>query len=442
MRDLLLLGVIAGFLALAIRRPFVGLLAWAWFTVMTPHQLAYGVFGLSLNALIAAVTLAAYILSGEVRKFRFDLTIGLMFALAGWVAVSQIFSLDPENSATPVDRFLKTLLFALLCAEMATSKLRIHALLWTLVAGIGFFAAKGAVFTVMTLGEFRVQGLPGTVIEDNNHFAIATATVLPLILYLAGQARALWLRWALMALLVLSLFAIIGTHSRGGLVVLVVFGFLFWLRSRYKPVLAAAALVLAAPAVAFMPAKWTERMTTIGSATEDASFMGRVDAWVINWKLALANPLTGAGLRNSYDEEVALTVDPERSERARAAHSIYFEMLGGAGFVGLFLYLGVLGSAFVTAWRVFARRRERAMEPWKPELARAIQFSLIVFGVGGASVSMEMWDGYLMLVACASALAALSPKNAPAPAVSLSTTTASRQAPGSGRRTAPLTSRG
>ncbi len=410
MRDFLLLSALATLLALALRRPFVGVLAWAWFSIMTPHQIAYGVYGVPLNLVIAAVTMFAYVVSGEVMKFRFDPVIALILGLAGWLTLSQLFSLNPENSAPHTDWFVKTLLFILLCAQMATSKLRIHALIWVIVAGIGFFAAKGALFTVITLGEFRVQGLPDTIIEDNNHFGIATATILPLILYLRTQAKTAWLRLGLAALLVLSVLAILGTHSRGGFIALALFGVVMWFRSRHKFALAAAAFAVLAPAVAFMPAKWGERMTTITSATEDKSFMGRVDAWVVNAKLGAAHPLTGAGLRNPYLFEVASTVDAERGARARAAHSIYFEMLGGAGFVGLGLYLGLYASGFLAAWGVFARRGEPGMEPWRPELARAIQFSLIVFAIGGASVSMEMWYGYLMLIACAGGLAHMTPR--------------------------------
>ncbi len=442
MRDFLLLSAVATLLALALRRPFVGVVAWAWFSIMTPHQIAYGVYGVPLNLVIAAVTVFAYVVSGEAMKFRFDPVIALILGLAGWLTVAQFFSLSPENSAPHTDRFLKTLLFVLLCAQMATSKLRLHALLWVIVAGIGFFAAKGALFTAITLGEFRVQGLPDTIIEDNNHFGIATATVLPLMLYLRSQAKAAWLRLGLAALLILSVMAILGTHSRGGFVALAIFGVVMWFRSRHKFALAAAAFALLAPAIMFMPAKWTDRMTTITTATQDKSFMGRVDAWVINAKLGAAHPITGAGLRNPYLPEVARTVDTQRAEGARAAHSIYFEMLGGAGFVGLALYLGLYASGFFAAWSVFARRREPEMEPWKPELARAIQFSLVVFAVGGASVSMEMWYGYLILIACAAALVHMTPRPAAAQPRYGNAQAPATTAPGIGRpRTAPSIAR-
>ncbi len=421
MRDVILLSFIALCLATAIRYPFAGLLTWAWFTLMTPHQAAFGVFGLPLNLIIAAVTIAAYVLSSEASRFKMDAITGLMLAFLGWLTISQVFSLDPENSAPYYDRLIKTLVFILLCLQMASDKLRFNALVWTLVLGIGFFAAKGALFTFATLGAYRVQGLPNTVLEDNNHFGIAVATILPLILYLRGQAMRPWLRHGLLALFCLSVVAIIGTQSRGAFLALLAFGGFFWLRSKRKVSILAGLTLLMTPTIAFMPAKWTERMSTIGEATQDASFMGRVDAWVINYKLAETNPLTGAGLRNSYQEEIAKTVDPARAETAKAAHSIYFEILGGAGFIGLALYLSIFAAAFLGARRIWSLRDNPAIAPWKSDFASYGQLSLMIFMVGGASTSMEMWDGYLIVIALIGALIKMTPRDIRKPGSALET---------------------
>lgn len=83
----------------------------------------------------------------------------------------------------------------------------------------------------MTLGQYRVQGLPNTILEDNNHLGTALATVLPLILYLRTQAQRAIVRHGLLALFVLGIIAVLGTHSRGAFVALVVFAGFFWLRS-------------------------------------------------------------------------------------------------------------------------------------------------------------------------------------------------------------------
>lgn len=415
MRDALLLAFILAALLAAMRYPFAAILAWAWFALMTPHQMAYGVYGLPLNLVIAAGTVVALAVSGEWRRFRFDRLTALTLAFAGWLTVSQVFSLDAANSAVYYDRFIKILVFVLLVAQMTTDRLRFHALLWMLVLGLGYFAAKGALFTFVTLGQFRVQGIVNTVLEDNNHMGIALATLLPMILYLRGEAKLAIVRLGLALLFVLTMIAILGTHSRGAFVALVVFAGFFWLRSKRKlSILAGLALVLI-PAAAFMPPKWMERMETIAQAGEDASFMGRVDAWVINGKLALAHPLTGAGLRNPYQKEVAASVDPARAETAKAAHSIYFEVLGGAGFVGLGLYLWLLGAAYLSALSLHLRRGEAGVEPWATRFGYFAQMALVVFGVGGATVSLEMWDGYLIVVALIAALSRMQPQKAAAP---------------------------
>lgn len=413
MRDALLLAFLAIPLLVTLRYPFVGVLTWAWFSLMTPHQMAYGVYGLQLNLLIAAVTLVSIVLSGSFRHFRFDGVTALIVLLAFWLWISQVFSLDPERSYPYFDRFIKTLVFAFLCVQLAGDRLRFHALLWMLVVGIGYFAIKGAIFTLVTLGEHRVQGLERTVLEDNNHMGVALATILPLILYLRSQSARPLVKTGLTALFVAALIAILGTHSRGALVCLVVFGAFYWMRSRRKLLILAALSLVMVPAIAFMPSKWTERMSTITQATEDASFMGRVDAWVINMKLAAEHPLTGAGLRNSYEKKVAASVDVDRARTAKAAHSIYFEMLGGSGFVGLAIYASLLAAAFFAAVSL-SGRKSGEIDPFIPTFGYYAQISLAVFCVGGAAVSLEMWDGYFILIALIAAAARLSREPQPA----------------------------
>lgn len=407
MRDALLLVVIFGGLLATLRYPFVGMILWAWFSLLTPHQMAYGAFGIPLNMVIAATTLVAVILHGEAARFRFDWITFWLVCVAVWLFVSQANSLDPENSAIYFDRFIKTLLFTILCAQLATSRLRVHALIWAFVLSIGFFAAKGAVFTLATLGEYRVQGVPLTILEDNNHMGIAIATTLPMMLYLRGVAAKKWVRSALTLLFLMSVFSIIGTQSRGAFLSLVAFGGFFWLRSKRKFAILAAGALAVIPAIAFMPSKWSERMTTITEAGQDESFMGRVDAWVINTKFALERPLTGAGLRNPYQRELAEKVDAERAPRAKAAHSIYFEMLGGAGFAGLAFYLALLGAAFLNSSRLQKFGAGSGARPWQSRFAYFAQMSLVVFGIGGASTSLEMWDGYLLVIALVAATSRL-----------------------------------
>ena len=403
MRDILILFPILAGMAAAARYPFAGVLVWAWFSIMTPHQLAYGVFGIPLNTLIAGGTIAALVVNGGVVRFRPDWTSLWIAFFAVWILLSQAFSLDPELSAPHADRFVKVLIFAFLCAQMADTKLKIHALLWMFAIGLGYFAIKGGLFTLLTLGQYRVHGIEETLLEDNNHMGVALAAALPIMLYLFGEARLRLTKIAIGATSAATAFAILGTQSRGAFISLVVFAGFFWLQSKRKFSLLAALALVAAPAIAFMPSSWSERMGTIAEASEDDSFMGRVNAWVINTELAKENPITGAGFRNSYYIDIAArVVSDDRAQRARAAHSIYFEVLGGVGFVGLGVYLAMLGSG---VWGAFRLSRSKAESPdsWRSRFGYFALISLAVFGVGGASTSMEMWDGYLIVIAMVAA---------------------------------------
>ncbi|MEO1150436.1 MAG: putative O-glycosylation ligase, exosortase A system-associated [Pseudomonadota bacterium] len=402
MKDLFLLAFVFGCLVVSLRYPFAGVITWTWFTIMTPHQMAYGTFGIPLNLLIAGVTLFAVVYSREAQRFRADPITLLLLVFLLWQTVAQHLSLLPAVSGEYYSRLSKTLIFTLLCAQMVTDKLRFHAITWVLAGGIGFFAVKGALFTLVTLGQYRVQGLENTVLEDNNHFGIAVATMIPLLAFMRQQSRYALIRHGLALTIGLSIVAVIGTHSRGALVALVVFGLVLWWRSRHKVSLAALALVLMVPAISFMPSKWIDRMQTIGSASEDASFRGRLDAWEINWRLALDHPVTGVGLRNAYDKEIAAISAPDKAEAAKAAHSIYFEVLGGSGFVGLALFLSLFGAAVLTARSI--EFSKSAIPDWHRQFAHYAQISLLIFAVGGASTSMEMWDGYLLIIALIAAL--------------------------------------
>ncbi|MEM6414819.1 MAG: putative O-glycosylation ligase, exosortase A system-associated [Pseudomonadota bacterium] len=416
MRDVLILTVIVLSLLAAFRHPFAGILLWAWFSLMTPHLMAYGVYGIPLNAIIAAGTIASCFAHGEFQRVRITPISVLLVIFALLLYFSQLFSLAPEVSGEYFDRFFKTLIFIILISLTATTKLRVNALVWMLVISIGYFGAKGALFTLVTLGEYRVQGVTKAILEDNNHMGIALVSILPMILYLRGQSSVALVKHGLAVLVGLCVLAIIGTHSRGAFVSLVAFAGFLWLQSKHKIAITAALALMIPPAIAFMPSKWMDRMNSIQTATQDESFMGRVLSWQNNWELAKQNPFTGAGLRVAYEPDVvAREISPERADSAIAAHSIYFEILGGAGFLALAIYLSIFAVAFLTSTSLarepvkgrFAALDHKAHPLWARRFGYFAQISLVAFGLGGASVSLEMWDGYWIIIALVAASAAI-----------------------------------
>ena len=75
-----------------------------------------------------------------------------------------------------------------------------------------------------------------------------------------------------------------------------------------------------------------------------------------------------------------------------AAHSIYFQVLGNHGFVGLFLYLIMWFSAYRQAGWLHKKTRSIPQAKWAADLGNMIQVSLAGYAVGGAFLSLAYFD--------------------------------------------------
>jgi probable O-glycosylation ligase (exosortase A-associated) len=152
--------------------------------------------------------------------------------------------------------------------------------------------------------------------------------------------------------------------------------------------------------------EWTARIDTIAEAGDDASFMGRVVAWKLSFILAMQHPFFGGGFKSLETFSVWSTLSRDffaypwfytgnllpNTSVARAAHSVYFQVLGDHGFVGLALYLYCLANSFFKASRVARRARQLGAPSWLPMVATMLQLSIFAFTVGGAALSLAYFD--------------------------------------------------
>src|SRR6185437_5095164 len=89
---------------------------------------------------------------------------------------------------------------------------------------------------------------------------------------------------------------------------------------------------------------------------------------------------------------------------AIAAHSIYFEVLGDHGFIGLVLYLLMLWSTWRCAGTTRRLVRREPQLRWVGDLTSMIQVSLVSFLVAGAALSMAYYDMVYLLLGVAVSL--------------------------------------
>src|SRR5258708_38674129 len=91
-----------------------------------------------------------------------------------------------------------------------------------------------------------------------------------------------------------------------------------------------------------MPQQWKDRMSTIQTTDEedlDTSAKGRLNSWMFAWNLAKDRPITGGGF-HVFISPAFLQYAPDPTD-LHDSHSIYFEMLGEHGFVGLAIFLSL-----------------------------------------------------------------------------------------------------
>ena len=398
LRSLVLSGMICTLLAIAVVRPFVGVMVWSWISFMNPHREIYGFASTMPWAMLTfLVTIVGCFVAREPRRPAVNAVTVPLVLFGAWVTLTSLVGIGPSEPMWRMwDKVIKVIAGLLLTAAMLTDRRRIDALIWLMVISLGFYGVKGGLFTLVTGGGHIVAGPPDTMIGDRNHLAVALLVTLPLMNYLRMQARHKIVRQGLVFAMATTLVSVVGSQSRGALVGLIATAGVFWLRSRGKIVSGVAIVVGIALAIAFMPDSWVERMETMQSFEEDASAMGRVRIWLAAIALGQARPLTGGGFQAIYNQGIVDMVYP--GIRARATHSIWLEVLADHGFPGLFIWLAVLGGGLWYAFRMVRLAKDRPELQWAGDLGRMGQVSAVAYMSGGTFLSLSYWDFFLTLM--------------------------------------------
>lgn len=397
LRDLLITGILATTLPFVFRHVFIGVLLWTWISIMNPHKLAYG---FTQNAPIAAAVAAITIIALMTTKDRVKLLLPAPLQYATvfliWTCVTTAFAFFTADSLVDLNRFFKIMLMVLISAAVLYKREHIRLFIWVTVLSLGFYGLKGGIYTILTGGAGRVWGPPGGFIEGNNEIALALIITIPLMNFLRLTSPYKWIRRGLIAMMLLSAVAAAGSQSRGAFLAIAAMGTFMWWRAPNKLPGAVVGVFAAVSILAFMPQSWHDRMSTISTYEEDGSAMGRIHAW--QTAINVANDrVVGAGYA-MYDPRVFLIYYPRDSSSqfdpsvARAAHSIYFQVLGEHGYIGLFLFLMIWFSAWRVGGRLRRGTRDGPETAWLYHFGSMAQVSLVGYAVGGAFLSLAYFD--------------------------------------------------
>ncbi len=409
MRDLFVTLVVFGTLPYVLKRPQIGILLWGWLAYMNPHKLSWGfAHDFPFSQFTAIFILLALFFSKEPKKIPWSIELRVLMVFIIWMFITTLNAHYQELAWAQWNKVWKIQLMTFVTIIVMQDKWRVQAMVWVIALSLGFYGFKGGIFTVMTGGSYAVYGPSGTFIYGNNEIGLALIMTIPLIRYLHLTTEHPLFRLGLLVTMWLTVIAVIGTQSRGALVGIACMGFFLVLKSRNRVPMILLMLILVPIIIGFMPDTWHDRMGTIQTYEQDGSAMGRINAWWMAFNLARENML-GWGFE-CFQYFTFLRYAPQ-PENVHDAHSVYFEVLGEHGFIGLALFL-LLGFVTLKSCGKIIKEAKQAIETrWMSDLAAMLQVSLLGYAASGAFLGLAYFDLYYHLVALVVILKALLAKH-------------------------------
>jgi len=264
------------------------------------------------------------------------LQVKMVLAILALALLTVPFSVWPSQSFTfAIEHFPRTILFFLVLVYAVNNFKELQKVVWTFIAGAFFLA-----FFTITMGVSHSGRMTASGTYDPNDIAMLFAIALPIVYFFMSSRKGV-AKVVLFGTLLILLFALILTVSRGGFIGLLVVALLILFKDKYRSWMRKLAVlaVLTLAFVQFAPDAYWDRMKTIMSEDDYnvTSESGRKQLWLRGLGLMLDNPVTGVGagafmtgLGYSYGDE---------GGKWLTAHNAFVQIGAELGVGGLALFI-------------------------------------------------------------------------------------------------------
>lgn len=412
--------LVFGMALVALVRPWLGVLAYAWVSLMFPQRLLGGeVYDFPVARVLAAATLVGLLLTRQ--RHRLPVVRELWLVATFWLVclASTVFTaFEPERAWKYLGEFTKVLIMLVPAVLLLQDARRLRLWLTTIALSLGSLGVLTGVRAIATGLSERQFGPSGSTLGDNNALGFALAMAVPLLAFLARSEARAWLRAWLLGSLVLTLVALPSTYSRGTMIVVgcVLPLTLLMVRDLRVRVLNLLTIILIAW---FTPEPLEQRMATIRPNVyrEDSSGAERMKSWYVALRIGLDYPVLGAGFR-PFSEDVYERYIPGYRDYHNA-HNHFLQVFAEQGFTGLSLFVAMLVSALLRLRAVALRTRGDPARAWVADYARMLALSLLAYIVGGAFLNLPYFEllYWLFLAAVLLEVVAASPAAVGTPVV-------------------------
>jgi probable O-glycosylation ligase (exosortase A-associated) len=327
----------------------------------------------------------------------------LLFVLVwAWFGISYLVAAQiprfvghMNDAQMELERVSKNILMVFVMILLVTTVKKLRYLVLMTAGCFGLLGVKSAVFGARTSGEQRVWGPPDSFLADNNGFALALNMALPMLFFLAREETNPRIRKLLYVMFGCSVLSVVLTYSRGGLLGLTVVLMMICIRARRKALGFALIFFAALAVLALAPEQWQARMDNFVQGKLDDSAQQRLVSWGTAWRLVQDYPITGAGFDALPDENLFAayqTAPLPGGFKSSGPHSIYFQLLADQGFVGLFLFLAVIGSCILTLRNIRKKAKWLGAPSWVENYTQMMEVALVGYLVSGTFLGLAYFD--------------------------------------------------
>ena len=420
MRDLAFVGFLATLLAMALKRPFLFVLAYAYVDIVAPQRLSYYLLNsIPVSMIVAGLAVAGWFIADDKRHFKVAGRQWLMLILLGYAGLTTLSADFPIEAYDKWEWVWKAMVWAIFLPFTLRTRLRIEAYLLFMILSAGAIIIVGGLKTVASGGGYGALNL----MIDNNSglyegstISTVAIAIIPVILWLARFGTIFPRDWRVRvfayALIFACLLMPVGTEARTGLVCIAALAILMLRDAKNRFVYVGMVGIALVAAIPFLPQTFTSRMETISTYQADSSATTRLAVWAWTLDYVQDHPLGGgfeAYRQNRLQVDtvssqtagaVEMVAQTTSQDSGRAYHSSYFEMLGEQGFPGLILFLLIHGIG-VVRMEILRRRYRKADEgeEWIAPLATALQHGQLVYLVGSLFVGIAFQPFIYMLLA-------------------------------------------
>jgi O-antigen ligase len=346
-----------------------------------------------------------------------------IIALYGLVmSISLFTAAKPEKVLSALGEFGKDAILVLVITSIVTNGERLKQVIWALLAAMFFLGsiaavqyltgaydsdfwgfARADIHTItQEVESFRLAGSLG----DANIYAQILLIIAPLAMErVKNESRPAW-RVLAGGTLILCLFSIMLTYSRGAAVALIIIlGIAAYL---YPPKRSTLILLLAITplSIPLLPASYTDRLVELVEMTpsvknstgpDDIAIEGRLGEMIAAWQMFKDNPIlgVGAGHYSMYFQGYTLRLNTMPRGEKRDAHSLYLEIAAEKGVMGLSVFALVVWTAARNLWQARAAFREAGLHEYKG-IAEALGLGLFGFLLAGIFLHLS-YPQYLWL---------------------------------------------